>query len=320
MKKNRLYFGVLLLLLLIAAASYGMLHAGRREKTYNISVIVDDSNNDRWIAFHQGLEQAAAAQNMNVSFVSTGKLTDTQEQLALIEREIENGADGILVQMVGGAQPMKELEQAAARAAVMLVETNVAPEGVYAFTGPDNRAMGAALAQAVCDDLGGELSGKKIGVFSGSMQKLSTQQRLLGFQEEIAQTGAEIIWTVENQADGAQKTKLPEQEEADIVVALENEETERMVDSVLSGTQQTGSLLYGIGCSEKAVYYLDKGVIRVLVVPNEFHMGYQGMQALAWQLQYHLAKAEDSETGYLVVDQEKLYEESNQKILFPIVQ
>ncbi len=59
---------------------------------------------------------------------------------------------------------------------------------------------------------------------------------------------------------------------------------------------------------------------REVVVPNEFHMGYQGMQALAWQLQYHLAKAEDSETGYLVVDQEKLYEESNQKILFPIVQ
>ena len=75
MKRNRLYFGILslILLLIIAWASYSMLHVGKQEETHIVSVIVNDSNNDRWIALHQGLEQASDDYNIDLNFVSTGK-------------------------------------------------------------------------------------------------------------------------------------------------------------------------------------------------------------------------------------------------------
>ncbi|MFR2836002.1 MAG: hypothetical protein ACLTCI_04085 [[Clostridium] nexile] len=36
-----------------------------------------------------------------------------------------------------------------------------------------------------------------------------------------------------------------------------------------------GELLYGIGQSTEAIYYLDKGIAECVVVPDEFNVGYQ---------------------------------------------
>lgn len=320
MKRNRLYFGILslILLLIIAWASYSMLHVGKQEETHIVSVIVNDSNNDRWIALHQGLEQASDDYNIDLNFVSTGKFASVDEELALINRELENGAEGIIVQMIGEAE---ELEGISSRVAVMLLETDASPEGVYAFTGPDNTAIGSALADAIKEDFGEELSGKTVGILSGNEEKLSTQQRLAGLHEGLAETEAEILWTIECANEQRGNTDaLQGAAPVDIVIALENDETERMVDYLQTENARMESLLYGVGCSEKAVYYLDKGVIHMLLVPNEFNMGYQSMEAMANQLHYRLTKAEDCQVDYLMVDRTNLYDEDNQKVLFPIVQ
>ena len=66
--------------------------------------------------------------------------------------------------------------------------------------------------------------------------------------------------------------------------------------------------LYGVGSSEKNVYYLDKGWIQTLVV------------AIAKQLIYHMDTTRSSKVNYLVVDREHLYDADIQKVLFPIVQ
>lgn len=56
------------------------------------------------------------------------------------------------------------------------------------------------------------------------------------------------------------------------------------------------------------------------MVPNEFNMGYQGMEAIAKQLIYHMDTTRSSKVNYLVVDREHLYDADIQKVLFPIVQ
>lgn len=59
MKKNRIYFGLLILALVVTIVwtSAGMLGVNKEEKKYSVSVIANDSNNDRWIAMREGLEQ-----------------------------------------------------------------------------------------------------------------------------------------------------------------------------------------------------------------------------------------------------------------------
>ena len=103
------------------------------------------------------------------------------------------------------------------------------------------------------------------------------------------------------------------------MVSLDNDSTEQAVD-YLQAQEQTEFGLYGIGCSEKNVYYLDKGVIGALVVPNEFNIGYLSAAAIAGQLREPLSSAKTEKVGFLTITKDNLYDEENQKILFPIVQ
>lgn len=318
MNRNKIYFGVLLLILLAitAWASYGVLNAGMTKEVHRVSVIVSDSGNDRWTALHQGLEQAANDYDIDLNFVSTVEFATVEEELAVIYRELDNGAEGVIVQMDSSMDIEQEMEEIANRAAIMLLETDVFPEDVYAFGGPDNVGLGLALAEAIKEDFGDTLNAKTVGILCGNQEQLAMQERLQGVCEGIDETGAQVVWIFDSTDESDVDTILCDGT-ADIVVALDNSETELMVDCMQGETE---SVLYGIGCSEKAVYYLDKGVIRTLVVPNEFNMGYQSMEAIANQLRYHLTKSENCQVDYLVVDRMNLYDEDNQKILFPIVQ
>lgn len=329
MTRDKFYFGMLVLIFvgIISWTSYTMNHDEKEEESYRISVIVNDSNNDRWIALRQGLEQAAKDCNADLNYVSTGKLASADEEMALINRELENGAQGIIVQMVSSEEDALQMMETAIKPAMILLESDVRPENQYGLAGPDNREIGQAVADAVKSDFDKELGGKRIGILSGNYNRLSMQQRLQGLKDGLADVPVEIVWEHSHgeRTDEENLAQFEQLETVDILIALENDETERMVDFMLS---ETGSeegdeetlYLYGVGYSEKAVYYLDKGVIKTLVVPNEFNLGYQSMRAVVNQLKYHLEKAEDSRVDYLVIDRMNMYDEENQKVLFPIVQ
>lgn len=320
MNRNRIYFGLLMLMLVIVIVSsaYQMLNAGKKEETYHVSVIVDDGNSDRWIAMREGLEHAARDNHVDLNFVFYGKFGSIEEELELVRRELENGADGVIVQPVSGTEVFEVFEEISAKAAVVLLESDVEPQGLYGVVGPNNKEIGQALGNEIAEKLGDSLKGKTIGILCGNQEQIAMQERLVGVQEALEGTEAQILWILENHF-GQGKESLEEYDgnaPVEILIALGNEETEQAVDYVLTKS----CLLYGVGCSEKAVYYLDKGLIQSMVVPNEFNMGYLSVEQIAGQLGYRLSQTEGREVGYLVIDRENLYREETQKILFPIVQ
>lgn len=324
MTGNKSYFriSILVLIAIISWTSYHILDNGKEEESYPVSVIVDDSNHDRWIALRLGLEQAARDYQIDLNYVFTGKLTSAEEEKGFINRELENGAKGIIVQMISSEEDAVEMGEILSKAAFVLLESDVKPENLYALVEPDNVGIGKAIADAVKQDFGEELNGKKIGILSGNQNQVSLQQRLSGVEEGFMEEAVDIVWRIENRnAMERDNLQLAEAEAVDLIIALENDETEKMVDYMLmEENADYAPLLYGVGCSEKTVYYLNKGIIRTLVVPNEFNMGYQSMEAMANQLQYHSDKAESSQVDYLVIDRTNMYDKENQKVLFPIVQ
>ncbi|MBD5520756.1 MAG: substrate-binding domain-containing protein [Lachnospiraceae bacterium] len=325
MTRSRFYFGTLVLVFVavIAWTYFSMMDVEKEEKSYRVSVIVNNSTSDRWTALRLGLEQAAKDCGIDLNYVSTGQLESVEEEMALINRELENGAEGIIVQMVSSEEYALNMIEKAADPAIILLESDVIPETTYALAGPDNIEVGRAVSDAVKQDFDKELYGKKIGILAGNQKQISMQQRLQGLKDGFADTEIDIAWEITSAeyASVENSASFETWENVDIVIALGNDETERMVDFVQrEEVDMEAHVLYGVGCSEKAVYYLDKGVIKILVVPNEFNLGYQSMESIAKQLKYHLSRAEDSQVGYLVIDQTNLYDEENQKMLFPIVQ
>ena len=103
MSKNKWYMVLLISLILsvIIYVSDGILNVGKKEPYYSVSVVLDDSGSERWSAFREGMEQAAASNNIHLNVVSTGKLLSLREECSVISRELENGADGIILELCG---------------------------------------------------------------------------------------------------------------------------------------------------------------------------------------------------------------------------
>ena len=325
MKKSKQIWYLLLISLLVAAVAALIMTVGQKEEknSYTVSVIVNNSSDSRWTSLREGAEAAARDYNIRLKYVATGEFWGKKNELEIISKELESGADGVIVQMYASEGVYEEMEGKLTREQCVLLETDITPEEYYQTVGPDNRELGRALAERICQDFGGDLTGKTIGVLSGNTGQIALRQRLDGLEETLLEAGAKIQWKLAEMGRNPDRKLFAEKWNlgADIVVALENSETERAVD-YMQENQLTSEdcVLYGVGNSEKIVYELDKGRIQALLVPNEFYMGYQSVEEIATKLEYHTAEMRNVTTGYLLVDREHLYDAENQKILFPIVQ
>lgn len=322
MDRNKLYRGLVFLALAALCVWFvsRVWSSGKEEEPYVVSVILDDSNNDRWMAMKQGLEQGASDFNVRLNVVSTGEFADAEEELALLRREVGNSVDGVIIQMVSSEDVYEELMDILSAEAVVLLETDITPEDFFSYSGSDNAGIGTAIGDRMVEDLGERLSGVRIGLLSGNQHKFSAQQCRTAFLECMEQNGAEVFWELDKASEEQLKSFL-EEKPVDILVALENTETEQAVDYLVNREEETSPIaLYGVGASEKLVYYLDRGIIQWLVVPNEYHMGYAGVENIVKQLQPGVSNQERTQADYLVVNKDNMYHEDNQKILFPIVQ
>ena len=81
-----------------------------------------------------------------------------------------------------------------------------------------------------------------------------------------------------------------------------------------------GAVLYGIGNSTEAVYYLDTGIAECLVVPDEFNVGYRCMTEIAQSLQDFFYKPESCRVSHTVIRREELFSQKNQELLFTMNQ
>lgn len=168
MKNNKKMFFLTetLLAVMVIAVAFIMVRERNGKEQDKISVIIQDSEDTQWAAFQYGLKMAAEDMDVRMFIVSTGSTLTAEEEKSLIEREIDNGADAIIVQPVPGSEEM--LWKMGNRVPVMLIGNAASEEGeesLLPVVGPDNYALGAVLAEELLKDYNGNLSGKTLGIF-----------------------------------------------------------------------------------------------------------------------------------------------------------
>lgn len=301
-----------------------MLARGTGEKRYQVSVIVSDSSQDRWVPLKAGLTQAAKDNNIDLSYVYTDYIDDVFTQTALINQEIADGADGIITDFCLSMGTADIVRNIIARVPVEFIITNVDADadisGNYATVMTDNVEVGRAIGNELVIDYGDRLKGLKIGIVAGNQQQYAMQDRLKGFMDAVQEKRPEIVWTVEESRFLEQELQRSmERVTPAVIIGLDNTSLEAAVDYVAAtGTDQLS--LYGAGCSEKLAYYIDNGTIASMILPNEFSMGYQSLTDLSAKLRNRMLVLEDREQGFNVVHRDNLFRDENQRILFPIVQ
>ena len=105
----------------------------------------------------------------------------------------------------------------------------------------------------------------------------------------------------------------------DFVIALDDGSTTAAGEYSASNDLH-GAIVYGIGNSTEAVYYLDTGRTQCLVVPDEFNVGYQGLDEISRKLGHSFRKMKNRQTIYTVIQRDTLFTKENQELLFTMSQ
>lgn len=298
--------GVMVLLL-----AFLMLREKNVDRSYQISVIVENADDKQWSAFKYGLKMAAEDKGAEMVMVSTGAALSQEEEKKLIEEEIKNGADGVIIQPVSGEDTQQILKKFSNKAEIMLIDDTLADTEEFPVIQPDAYKMGKTLAEELLKDYGGNLEGKTLGILTGEEGLKSSAEKEKGFTETLQNTGAEILWS-----DTQITENMPE---ADFVVALDDNSL-REAGERAAANNLHGAIVYGIGNSTQSVYYLDMGIAECLVIPDTFNVGYQSLTELVNKLEKAFYEYENQEISYTVMRKENMFSKENQEVIFTMSQ
>lgn len=327
--KNRIFRFVLIVLptLAVLGLLYLSLFSSPLEKAPGqYSAILYQYTDSDWTSLLEGIKQAEEDAGVVVNYVTLPSDGTAENELELMEREIDNGANGLLLAPVDSDALAAEVEALTGTMPVLTLETGLGDE--EADISGDNYEMGFLLGLQVAESM--KLTGEtSVCIIREYTCRQSVRQRLAGFADAIRQELPEAAIEEYSRSEGdfslpvCIATMYRQHEPGMYLAALDKYCTEALIDasesSELSREEQAlfCSRAYGIGSTEKTVSGLDSGKIYGLVYQNEFSMGYQGLLALIQQQQS--GKAEPiAEITYYYVTRETLYEPEHQRLLFPL--
>lgn len=323
MIKNHERQMVILVLILIIVGFAGVLTYTYINDTWNekeaekISVIVYGENADRWATLKQGLDQGADDFNVDINFVTMSTEHNPSEQIRLLNREIENGAKGIILAATDSSKMDDAVKEILDELPLVTIETNVESAPVLSYISADNYSMGLNIGRSVI--LNNNLE-KKIAVLVSDDQRESFSDRYRGLIDCLKNTQNIMKEWKMGKGDFNQTLfveKMMREEPVDVIVALDDTSLEAVVDAILESKIKVEA--FGIGSTDKIVHYLDEGIIKSIVFQNEFNMGYLGVQVITNELR-DTKVVIDTKIEYRAVNKKTMYNPDNQRLLFPIVQ
>ena len=273
MKNKRLFPALVLILvaMIMAVTGFMLWESGNTANLRQIHVIIENSNDNRWVQFIEGMKQAAEDQEIILTIVPTGHMETLSEEEAIIERAIANGSDGVIIQLCSSIDAASMLEKLNSRTNIELVDENAyeVMSNVVGVVSPDHKAIGETIANEAALFAEKPLEKCTIGVIRGSS-----------------------------------------------AVALDNAGMEAAGE--YASTQENGIIVVGTGTSTKSIYYLDSGVVKSLVVPEDYMMGYQSVSDLADYIHRNRFLPLVRTIAHRTIHKDTLFAEENQEILFPV--
>ena len=127
------------------------------------------------------------------------------------------------------------------------------------------------------------------------------------------------MWIVSGVSDTGEKINLQSQRKVDIVLAIDDASVVEAAKEASDNNLQ-GALVYGIGNSTEAIYYLDSGWTEALITPDEFAAGYKSVVGLVDMLSGRRSSVEEKQISYQLLTRKNLFDEENKKLLYAISQ
>ena len=310
---------ILVGLLIIETAVYFQA-LNKEDPIIQVSLIVYGSDASRWENLKQGAVLAADDLNAEVTLITMSGEDDISEQISLIRREAQGGADALLIAAADSEVIKEYLKNDPIKIPYAFVESGTGD--TRDLTSADNASMAESLIKTIDDN---EKDWIKAAVIVDHDRRDSVKERLdTVLNTDVPYAENVVLWErneqeVDKKAQFFLQRQLTE-EAVDVVIALDNSSMEEIIDAAVNLNKDVK--IYGIANSSKSAYYLDNRLVRSLVYQDEFSIGYIGLSDL---LENNFRKLRDntpldrSQIAFKVVDHNNMYDKANQRLLFPHV-
>lgn len=273
------------------------------EKQKELSAILYHTRNNGWESLQDGIKQAEDDFSVNINYVIMREGARGEEQLNTIKREIENGADGILLAVCDYEDMLLSFIEKRFGVPVVMIESGL-NEDAFPLISADNYAMGQRLGEEILKDFEGQEQ-PTVAVSYDGPGRDSVQLRRQGLLDALEGKAKVISMSV---AMGGEK--------ADVAAAFHKDGLLGLVER--EGTVLEEAKVYGIGNTADTVAALDQGKISKLIFQNEFNVGYLGVQSLLGKISGN--EEIIPEIDYYCVSRQELYMAPYEQLLFPMIE
>ncbi|MDE6662423.1 MAG: substrate-binding domain-containing protein [Lachnospiraceae bacterium] len=312
--KLLIFLYIVFLIILFLMCSTDLIIREPEREIYQIAVIIEDVRSDNYSNFRKGMDQAAMEFNVDVRFITLYEKLDVEQQMELMDREQQDGADALIV------VPADE-EQINGKQMTIPV--------IFLRSGLGGASMGSIIVDY--ENMGEQLAGKisedikenSTVLLLTNPAKQSDMDRMFinGAETALSADGYSIQTIKINDEDGilASLDILEVWKNRNAVILAENQEILTAMAGVMADDPEAAAHvrgLYGRGNTMPILNYMDRGYIDGICVTDDFSIGYLSVREAVQAL-------EGYDSSYIVMDsyyieKEELREPVYEKVLFPI--
>ena len=284
-----------------------------------IAVILNDPGDGKWEPCIEGIKRCAKNSGISVVISNAADINNAQALKTLIDDLKKNGVNAIIMENVPRGDGETLIKAYAKEMPIAVLDEYNPEDSPISYVGPDNYEMGKALARSVIDDYAGNLEGKTVGIIARSYDLSSDAKRDEGFCEVLKESGAKVAWkfALDTEKDGMAgiKSYIADHKKVNVIVALDSTILESITEAAMA-KKVHGALIYGVGNSEKAVYYLDHEHIVHMAVADGYSMGYDACNEVKSKLMNRSYRMQDKPVEFRMLTQNDLFLADNAEFLF----
>ena len=315
--KILILFYMIFLVVLFLMCSTDFIIREPEKEVYQIAVIIEDTRDDNYSNFRKGMDQAAIEFNADVHFITLYKKMDAEQQMELIGREKQDGADALIVVPVDERKVLDAVSGKQTGVTAVILGRKGIEEKTAGTILIDYRKMGEQLAEQIVERTH---RGCPVFLLEDHYAQNYMNSSFLEGAEDVLESGGFHCQRVKPQGEDGYRKALEALLEKEAVILAGSPEALTETADILGedpGLSGKTAGLYGRGNTLSILNDLDKGQITGICVTDEFSRGYFSVRMAIQALEGKGNQEPLVMDSYYIV-KEDLREPEYEKILFPM--
>ena len=328
------------LVILFLLSSTDLIIKEKKTEIYPVSIIIGNTTDDYYTNFRKGVDTAADEYHVDVNFITLYEKGDAAEQMELLKREIDDGAKAVILVPLKPEECGSILEEMEPDSPVIVMGDMFREDRVKSGISQDYREAGRILGEAIAREntpdkpvllftegleygYSGEVYDGLYGVLSQAGFKMRLCEESGGGTESISAEKSETFFRriLEDSGNlgGGKKDSGKRGDKETVIAALDVRSLDSAADLLTDSPayEQYVSGLYGVGSTTKILNQMDRGVIKGLVVSNQFDAGYLSVVKAVEAIKKNGDRERIVLESYYI-EKDDLRETRFEKILYPI--